>query len=166
MKPLTKEQKIFAEENHNLIYSFLAKHGLSIDDWYDIAAIGYVKAVGSFDDSKAVFSTFAYLCMLRRVHAEMRKDMAVRRTALVISLNKPITNAETTEVGDFIADKDDYITEMLTRNTLRSEATEQQLQIVNLCYFGYTQKEIASKLGMSQASVSREMKKLKETCVT
>lgn len=162
MRPLTEEQKIFAEENHNLIYSFLSKHGLSIEDWYDIAAIGYVMAVAAFDGNKAAFSSYAYLCMLSHVRQEMRKSRSVRRSAAVVSLNSPALGTENMEVGDLIAAKDDLFSELLTRETLLSGATERQKQILILSFFGYKQREIASKLNLSQAHISREIKKARQ----
>ena len=38
-RPLTKEEKIFAEKNHNLIYGFLHKRGYSIEEYYQIAVL-------------------------------------------------------------------------------------------------------------------------------
>lgn len=35
-RPLTEEEKIFAEEHHDMIYRYLRIHGLSIDPWYDM----------------------------------------------------------------------------------------------------------------------------------
>lgn len=48
---LTEEQKAFAEENHNLIYTFLHKKNLSFDEYYDVVVMGYLKAVANYDPS-------------------------------------------------------------------------------------------------------------------
>lgn len=42
-RPLTEEEKIFAEEHHDMIYRYLRIHGLSIDPWYDILIIPYLQ---------------------------------------------------------------------------------------------------------------------------
>lgn len=42
---LTDEQRQFAAENHNLIYTYLWDRRLEIDDYYDIAVFGYLRAV-------------------------------------------------------------------------------------------------------------------------
>ena len=42
---LTDEQRQFAAENHNLIYKYLWDRRLEIDDYYDIAVFGYLRAV-------------------------------------------------------------------------------------------------------------------------
>ena len=41
---LTKEQKELVENNHKLIYYYIHKNGLSVDEYYDILAIGLCKA--------------------------------------------------------------------------------------------------------------------------
>ena len=47
-RPLTEEEKIFAEEHHDMIYRYLRIHGLSIDPWYDILIIPYLQAVKKY----------------------------------------------------------------------------------------------------------------------
>ena len=33
-RPLTDEEKIFAEKNHNLMYRYIRIHELDLEDWY------------------------------------------------------------------------------------------------------------------------------------
>ena len=47
-RPLTEEEKIFAEEHHDMIYRYLRIHELSIDPWYDILIIPYLQAVKKY----------------------------------------------------------------------------------------------------------------------
>lgn len=65
--PLTEEQRRFAEQNHNLVYTFLHQHGLSVDDYYDIVIFGFLLAVQRYltDASLApyAFSTVAWSAM-------------------------------------------------------------------------------------------------------
>ena len=62
------------EGNHNLIYSFLNSHKLSVDEWYDVAAIGLCKAGLTYMPDKGYkFSSYAYRVMTNEVRAEMRK---------------------------------------------------------------------------------------------
>ena len=51
---LTKEQKELVENNHKLIYYYIHKNGLSLDEYYDILAIGLCKAALNFDESKGI----------------------------------------------------------------------------------------------------------------
>lgn len=45
IRPLTRKQQKFAEENHNLVYSFLNKKKLNESVFYDVVIFGYLKAV-------------------------------------------------------------------------------------------------------------------------
>lgn len=47
-RPLTKEERIFAEENHNLIYGYIRSHQLDIEEWYDILIIPYLNSVKKY----------------------------------------------------------------------------------------------------------------------
>ena len=60
---LNDEQRKIVENNHDLIYGYAHKMGISIDEYYDILAIGLCKAAKAFDESKGRFSTLAYCCM-------------------------------------------------------------------------------------------------------
>ena len=46
--PLTPEQRLFAEENHNLVYKFLAENHLPRDEFYDVVIFGYLRAVSRY----------------------------------------------------------------------------------------------------------------------
>ena len=41
-RPLTKEERVFAEENHNLIYGYIRSHQLDIEEWYDILILSLI----------------------------------------------------------------------------------------------------------------------------
>ena len=47
-RPLTDEEKIFAEKNHNLMYRYIRIHELDLEDWYDILIIPYLQAVKKY----------------------------------------------------------------------------------------------------------------------
>lgn len=58
-RPLTDEEKIFAEKNHNLMYRYIRIHELDLEDWYDILIIPYLQAVTSTTDiNRATFLIF------------------------------------------------------------------------------------------------------------
>lgn len=61
---LSPEQRQFAAEQHNLIYAYLKEKGLYHEEYYDIAAIGYLQAVKRYLTQPALrqyaFSTIAW----------------------------------------------------------------------------------------------------------
>ncbi len=49
---LSEQEKQFAEKNHSLIYRYLHSHGYSIEEYYNIAVFGYLKAVQVYSQRK------------------------------------------------------------------------------------------------------------------
>ena len=60
---MTDYQKQSVTDNHNLIYRFLQKETLNLEDWYDLAAIGMCKAAKTFNEGTSEFSAYAFKCM-------------------------------------------------------------------------------------------------------
>ena len=44
-RPLTEEEKQFAEKHHDLMYRYMKIHELDPEEWYDILIIPYLNAV-------------------------------------------------------------------------------------------------------------------------
>lgn len=83
---MTKEQTALVESNHNLIWGFLHKHGLS-EDFYGDAAIGLCRAAEGYDVVYGTaFSTYAYRCMYNECAKTWRKEDR-QGHPLVVSLN-------------------------------------------------------------------------------
>lgn len=40
---LTEPERAFAEQRHNLIYSFLNSNSLPVNEFYDVVAFGYLR---------------------------------------------------------------------------------------------------------------------------
>ena len=49
-RPLTKEEKIFAEKHHDLMYQDMRVHKLDLAEWYDILIIPYLQAVKKYHE--------------------------------------------------------------------------------------------------------------------
>lgn len=47
-RPLTMEERQFAEEHHDLIYHYMKIHDLDFEEWYDILIIPYLQAVKKY----------------------------------------------------------------------------------------------------------------------
>lgn len=71
MNALTEEERRFAAENHRLITAFLIRKRLRADEYYAIAALGYLGAVQRYLSEPALrrlaFSTVAERAMRRSV---------------------------------------------------------------------------------------------------
>ena len=45
LRPMTQEEREFAEQNHNLVIDFLRYRRLPMDDLYEIVLFGYLSAL-------------------------------------------------------------------------------------------------------------------------
>lgn len=50
IRPLTEEERVFAEEHHNLMYRYMRIHRLDPEEWYDILIIPYLNAVKKYHE--------------------------------------------------------------------------------------------------------------------
>jgi hypothetical protein len=95
--PLTKKQAAFAAKHHNLIYSYLKSRNLPLEEFYDIAVFGYLRAVRKYSvrkDLKAYkFSTIAYSCMWSDIGTYFRSLKAKKHTADIIQFDDAIINS-------------------------------------------------------------------------
>jgi hypothetical protein len=102
--PLTEQQKVFATEHHKLIYRFMHSKKLDSREWYDVVAIGYMKAVLLWfqrkDLHKYAFSTICYYKMLNAVGNERAK-----KRIKTISLQQAINETDNITYGDIVTDK-------------------------------------------------------------
>lgn len=90
-----EERKKLGDDNTNLIYSFLNDKKYSIEEYYDIAAIGYCKAVNNYNPDKGCFSTFAYLCMQSQMLIEFRNQKKIIQCT---SLDEPICSDDENKI--------------------------------------------------------------------
>jgi len=164
---MTTEQKKLVEDNHNLIYSFLRKVNLDIEDYYDLAAIGLCKAAKGYNPDKGLaFSTFAYRCMRNQVGQEFRKENMQKRSGdkEILYYDKVIENEDgsTAAFRDLMPAQTNVEEEVVTSCTLRDaleHLDNRSRRIFYLLSQGYTQCEIAAELGISQPSVGRIQRK-------
>lgn len=165
---ITEEQRKLVEENHNLIYSFLQKYKLSVDDYYGLAAIGLCKAGSAFDVSKSNFSTYAYKCMFNEIMHEIRKKTRARMIPeyQIVYYQAELNDnngGDTAKFMNYIPSKenveDNVISEIIF-DEYASKLKERDKKIFSLFREGYKQREICKIVGCSQPQVSRVKKKL------
>lgn len=167
MKKLTDDQRRFATENHNLIYKFLKSRNLPIDEFYDIVAIGYVKAVASFNPDIAQFSTYSYRAMENAVKAEQRKRLAKFRIPEmpICSLDFMVEDADGDgcELYSLVSDRccEQWEDEVHTK-VLIDDLSDREKRIVEMKLSGMDQKEIGQELGLTQSYISRLLKTIKQ----
>jgi RNA polymerase sigma-70 factor (ECF subfamily) len=107
IKPLTTEQSAYAAEHHNLIYTFLHKHGYSVDKYYDVTVFGYLRAVQKYHEREELrvyaFSTIAFAAM-RTEMSNHRRAMSRRSSRYdIVSFDDNTVDIHAPDVFDLIA---------------------------------------------------------------
>lgn len=158
--PLTPQQQAYAEEHHNLIYSFLKRYRFNIDEWYGVAALGFCKAVVRFEPSrKKAFSSFAYTVMLNDVRQVMRKE---RNAPQTVSIEAPLGGD--LRIEDTLGYEQDFtipVTAKLLKQYIATVHPHQHRKIFLLSIEGWKQREIADEMGFSQSYVSRILSRVR-----
>lgn len=152
--PLSPEERRFAEENHDLVYQFLNKNGLSMDEHYDIAVFGYLRAVQRYFAEPALrkynFSTIAAQNMQREC---FKHDRAMSRAKKHIS-ESSLDDAPFGSLPNIPPSVSSHYSvqdlEMqLLLHALAEKVSQQQMTIVRMRTEGYALREIARAQNLS-----------------
>lgn len=172
LRPLTETEKIMAERNHNLIYKFLHTYSYSLQDYYDIAVIGFLKAVQDYqrkesNGKQCCFSSLAWKFMQSEINNNFRMETAQKR--------KPGQEIISIEDGSRIRTKytwdtavnsaEDSVIERELIWEIMENITEMQRKIICLKAAGYNNKEIYLKLGICSSRYYAEMKQIKKIII-
>lgn len=158
---MTDEQKQLVADNHNLIYSFLKKYRLNIEEWYDVAAIGLCNAAINYNGSLSAFATYAYTCMyseFAKAYKFQHRKRCIPNDCITYyehSLkgedNKDITYLDVIPSDENI--EDEAIMRLDVNDTI-SKLSDREKQVVALLDSGYTQSKIAEIVGCSRQNIS------------
>ena len=136
---LSSSEREFAEEHHNLVYAFLKKKKLDVNDYYDVVIFAYLTAVRRYFINKNLmqynFSTIAWRAMESAVYKEKRK-----KSPILISLDEKIVYL------DLARKIRPYLTKKQSR-TLQNRAN------------GYGYKEMSQKEGISLSGIGNRLRR-------
>ncbi len=184
LQPLTEKEKQLAEKYHNAVYSFLHRHNYSIEEYYDVAIMGFLKGIQKYnrDESLRRWSilTICEYKMQTAISQEIKKRYTKSRKPEggCISLDAPYFH------GDF-GDKKNWersFLDMLPTETLEDEFfrmydeenaderakkilepyTDIQRKIILLKADGHTHSEIANILNITFGTVGKELRKIRD----
>lgn len=103
LTPLTQEEQKFAEENHWVIDWFFRISNYNLSEYYDVAAIGYLKAVKSWHTRSELheysFSTIAKQTMRSYIGNELKK---ADRRIKTINLDAIVGDSEGMTLMDMV----------------------------------------------------------------
>lgn len=158
-----------------MIYSFLYKYHLDVEEWYDIAAIGLCKAANTYNNDKSEFSTYTYKCMYTTIIMEKRKENAMRtipQNQIVYyenQVNESSKDNDTSTFLNYIPSKQDIENETisaLSLENIENELVGNKKKVFLLLREGYTQCEISKIIGISKQRVSKIKQEITEKYYT
>lgn len=156
IKPLTKEQQCFAEENHHLVYAFLNSKRLPESLYYDVVIFAYLCAVQEYcetpDLHRYKFSSLAWKKMQSAVADYQRYLQCQRRAIPVISLDELISNQEELHWEETISRPDELMTQLETElilHALAKKLPRRNMRIICMKLRGDRMHDIAKKERMT-----------------
>lgn len=82
-RPLTAEERVFAEEHHDYLYQFMRWNHLPVEDWYDELVIPYLNAVKKYCSREELhiypFYAVSEKVLSRAVYGKHRADHTQKR---------------------------------------------------------------------------------------
>ena len=150
---MTEQQRQFAAEQHGLIFAFLNENRLAANEYYDIAALGYLRAVRRYMTDpqlqRYAFSTIAWWSMRQSIAAFLRTERRRQTAEQAYAENayQPVC---------FSTDLD----MKLILHDLAAVSSPEQYAAAQLRLQGYTVAETARIQGTSPRRIKRLLKAL------
>ena len=166
---MTKRQQKLIEDNHNLIYSFLGKYYLPIEEFYGVAAIGLCKSALTYKEGGYQFSTYAYTCMLNEIKMSKRKSAskkAIPQSQIMsyeadLMMHDGSTESFLNILPSTESVENSSLSKLMFREYIK-KAKDRDKKILILFSGGYKQREICKIVGCSQPEVSRAKKRFED----
>ena len=143
----------------NLVYSLVSKEYptyINDEDIIQCGMLGLCKAAEKWDESKSLFSTFAWRCIRNEICQEFRRRAKYQG---ILSLDYE-TNDEDggrSTFGDCVVGEED----VLYIDTEVKSITKRERQVFDLCKTGLNYTEVATKLGVTKQYVWKVMRKVR-----
>ena len=150
LRPMTQEEREFAEQKHDLVIDFLRYRHLSMDDCYDIVIFGYLSAVQQYfrnPPAGVAFEAMAVRAMKDSILRDSEYHSRAKRSGVAVSLD---------DVGSTLTDpRQDTERQVEGKALLErvvSVATPKEAKIVHLLMNGFVLREAAQLLKMPRAA--------------
>lgn len=150
---------------HSCIRHFVRKYpGMPREEVISLIGQRMTEALYLYDPDRGQLSTLVYRIVSNGLSKYCRYTNALRRRAVVVSIDQPMLGYDSTTLADMLAGADnteDLALDHLTLDQLTKALTDEERLLAAMCYGGLPQREMACKLGISQVSVSRRLQKLR-----
>ena len=150
LRPMTQEEREFAEQNHDLVIDYLRRKRLPMDDYYDIVIFGYLSAVQQYFRDPPVgveFKAMAFRAMKDSILRDREYNSRAKRYGYTVSLDTP-------DYHSAISKQD--VEQQTERKALLEQvakvATPRESRIIQLLIDGFALHEAARFLKIPRAA--------------
>ena len=169
LEPLSAQERDFAAEHHNIVYKFLYVNKFAIEDFYDIAVLGYLQGVRAYlnrEKPKAdiPFTVVAWGYMRAAVQQYFNKQDAAKRIPPELILSLDIMDEDKVFFDNIYEDQ--YMENVAIEKQVLETTVKAfpQMQAIIWCKLdGMNNREICKELGILDGKFYREMNKIKAT---
>jgi hypothetical protein len=177
-RPLTEEEKRFVAGNHCYLFSYMKRHNMDLDEWYDILIIPYLKAVKKYFNyepcKKYAFSTVLNKVLFtaeRNYFRDMNRNkrkFEIAHISLDYMLEGDNRFAEYTsvQIEKALIDNKQAVEQIVLDTEMMSEIingmTAQQQTIFRFMLEGYTNKEIVEMLATEIDDLNMQIGNIQE----
>lgn len=148
LRPMTQEEREFAEQNHDLVIDFLRFKRLPLDDFYDVVIFGYLSAVQQYfrnPPAGVAFKAMAFRAMKDAVLREGEYHARTKRCGTTVGLDD-------VELTDPRQDTERRVEGKVLLEQAVNVATPREARIINLLIDGFALHEAARFLKMSKGA--------------
>ncbi|NBI10661.1 hypothetical protein D1641_11650 [Colidextribacter sp. OB.20] len=148
LRPMTQEEREFAELHHDLVIDFLRYRRLSVNDFYDIVIFGYLSAVQQYFRNPPVgvdFKAMAFRAMKDAVLRDGEYHARAKRCGITVSLDD-------VELTDHRQDTEQRIEGKALLEQAASVATLNEAKIIRFLLDGFALHEAARFLKIPRAT--------------
>ena len=148
LRPMTREEREFAEQNHDLVIDYLRRRRLPMDDFYDVVIFGYLSAVQQYFRNPPPNVTFAAMAV-RAMKDSILRDGEYRTCA---KRSAAIVGLDDLAIADSRQDTDRRVEGKALLEQVVNVATPKEAKIINLLIDGFALREAARLLKMPRAA--------------
>lgn len=170
LQPLTEIERRWAEEYHELVYSFLRGNGYSIEEFYNVAILGYLKAIQTYSRREDLRNKYqlATICghyMRAEIKDHFREQNAQKRKPMETIISLDANYTETEDFYNLVGGKsvEDELMEAEQIAEMLENLSEVQRDIMKLKLEGYGNKEVYLLLEIPSSTFYKELNRIKLT---
>ena len=157
LRPMTDEEREFAEKKHQIVIDFLRCKRLPMDEFYDVVIFGYLSAVEQYFRNPPVgvaFKAMAFRAMKDSILRQGEYNARTKRCCYIMSL-------ENMDSQDAILDPQQDTERQIEGKVLleqaASVATPKEARIIRFLVDGFALHEAARLLRMPRTTAKRCM---------